>query len=108
MNYCSITSLRRHSDGYGVATVLDHRDQSEHTAHNRYGSWMLGDPETRGVMRECATIDYSLAAVLQARWTDDKVAKETMEAPKPVNPFIRKAAKKNPMIAKLLAAGKIG
>lgn len=26
----------------------------------------------------------------------------------PVNPFIRKAAKKNPMIAKLLAQGKIG
>jgi hypothetical protein len=102
-----IVDMKRHSSGFGVATVLSFRDQQEHTVHNRYGSWMIGDPEVRGVMRETATISSALAGWLQDRWTDEKQPLPNMDAPAPVNPFIRKAAKKNPMIAKLLAAGKI-
>lgn len=102
-----IRSMARHSDGYAVAKVISFHDQQEYTVHNRYGSWMIGDPEVRGVMREAAVISPSLAPWLQDRWKDDKHPLPQMDAPKPVNPFIKKAAKKNPMIAKLLAAGKI-
>lgn len=99
-----ILSLKRHSGGFGVAVVKSFRDQNEYTLHNRYGSWMVGDPDSKGTMREAAVISGTLAAALQEHWTDKKV---TIEDMKPVNPFIRKAAKTNPMIAKLLASGRI-
>lgn len=102
-----ITAMSRHHAGYGVATVVSFRDQQEYTVHNRYGSWMIGDPESRGVMRETAVISPNLAGWLQDRWKDEKHPLPQMDAPKPVNPFIKKAAKNNPMIARLLATGRI-
>lgn len=98
-----IMAMRRHPDGFHVATVHSNHDQQEYTVHNRWGSWMVGSPEAHGG-REPATIGSDLPAALQGWLARGEVTVEE----RPVNPFIKKAAKKNPMIAKLLAKGKIG
>jgi hypothetical protein len=104
MSYFRIEEMHHHRDGFLVATVTSYFDQSEITLHNRFGAWYIGDPDDRlAIMRAPETVSPDLPFFLQTyKNTKGKVT------PKPVNPFITKAAKKNPMIAKLLAQGKIG
>lgn len=111
-----IKELYRRQEGFCVAVVLSYHDQQEYTLHNRFGSWMIGDPVARTTMREAAVISRHLAEVLQHRVKSagDKLPTQGRRNPflekkaKKPNPFIAKAAKTNPFIAKALAEGKIG
>lgn len=105
-----IIEMRRHGDGFCVATVKSFRDQEEYTLHDRYGSWMSGPPDAKDVtMREAATIDRDLAFGLQEYKRKHKIelARPSSNGHKKPNPFIVAAAKKNPFIAKALREGKI-
>jgi len=107
-----ILDMRRHSDGFCVARVQSYRDQGEYTLHDRFGSWMVGNPNMKdSPMREAATVDRDLAFGLQEYKRKHKIqlarpGGSTSNGHKP-NPFILAAAKKNPFIAKALKEGKI-
>lgn len=115
--------------GFLVAEVRSFYTQEIVLCHDRFGSWVAGDPDALNTtMRDLVR---GLPAALQASRPSDidklpvwkgqemnpfvvKQQKVKVEKGKPkskaapVNPFIKKAAKNNPLIAKLLSQGKIG
>jgi hypothetical protein len=60
-----LLSMERHEDGFFVARFRSFFTQQEHTVHDRYGSWLVGDPDARGEpMKEVLP---HVAAILQRR-----------------------------------------
>lgn len=120
-----VLGMWTHPGGYHVARVLCYHSQQEVILHDRWGSWWVQDPEAeRGSSaREPSAL---LAAALQGYkksntsklepYVSEKMKKNVFLAKstrkkraeeKKVNPFIKKAAKTNPLIRKLLEQGKI-
>lgn len=91
-----IGEMQLHADGFYFVRVLSYHTQQEFFVHNKYGSWMAGDPDaTRGteIMKD---IGFPLAAALQARMTD---AKKNITKIADSNPFVAVATGGNPFMA---------
>jgi len=95
--------------GFQIARVLSYYDQITYTVHNRYGSWFIGDPYEKAVMRAPETISSELPFDLQA-FKNGRGGAKIQDAPTnnifmkksaPVNSFIKKVkSKENPFVAK--------
>lgn len=83
-----IGEMQRHEEGFYFVEVLSYHTQATTTIHNKYGSWMAGDPDAQRGAEIMRDIGYPLAAALQARKIDTEKSMTKIAA---VNPFVAAA-----------------
>lgn len=95
MDY-GIGDMQLHDDGFYFVVVKSYHTQQEMTVHNRWGSWMAGDPDAKRGSEVMRDVGYPLAAALQARMHD---AKKTITKIADSNPFVAAATGGNPFMS---------
>lgn len=82
-----IWTMTRHDDGFFIATVQSHYDQSVIYCHERWGSWMTGDWTVKGASQR--DLIPALSAALASR--KRQLLDEQEKLIKAGNPFVTAA-----------------
>jgi hypothetical protein len=91
----SIGTMQLHRDGFYFVVVKSYHTQKEFTVHNRWGSWMAGNPDAKRGSEVMRDVGPALAAALQAR----KVEAQKNITKMADNPFVAAATGANPFMS---------